>query len=144
MTNLIRREIPSIFPHNMFDSLFDMPDIFERVSTTLPYNVEAHKNKDGVVESTHLVFAVAGYKKEDIRIKVSGDNLLVSVEQPADKESESVVYQHKGISQKTVKLKFKLSGNADKEKISTTFSDGLLRIIIPIIPDEKELTIDIM
>lgn len=143
MTNLIKREIPSIFPHSLFDNMFDeRSDIFDRVGTTLPYNVKDYTDSDGNAIKTELEFALAGYTKDDISLKISGDDLLLEISPIGDEES-NVVYRHKGISQKTVKLKFKLSGHADKENIKTKFIDGLLKIEIPIVRNESVLDIEI-
>jgi len=110
----------------------DIEKEVEKCKLSVPYNIEDHYiEKDGVKEftGTHLVFALAGYTKEQINVKVANNSLNIIVGKVVD--NSPCQYKHRGISQRGLNLKFKLTDNADKKEITSTFKDGILRIVIP-------------
>lgn len=135
MTSIIRRFQPTIFNPSVFDDLFkDIDDVFGSCKTPVPYNVEQITDKDGNVTSSRIEVALAGYDKNDIKIKIVGDELQILVnktEKAGDKQ-----YIHKGISERSTQLKFKLSGIYDKQKVKSLYKNGLLTVEVPVLKEE--------
>ena len=134
--------MPMLFHPNLFEDVFtDTEDIFGRFKEAVPYNVVQKKDTDGNVISTCVEIALAGYDKDDIKIHVIGDELLIHVNKVQNGLNEgSESYVHKGISQRSLELKFKLSGVADGENIKSVFKNGLLNVVVPAC---KAKTIDV-
>ena len=130
---------PTVFTPNIFDGLFkDMGDIFDTYKTSVPYNVLQTTDKDGNILSTEIEVALAGYDKGDIKISVIGDELQINVDKTGD-QTRNGNYIHKGISNRSIQLKFKLAGIYNKKGIKTTFKNGLLCILIPVSKEETTL-----
>ena len=97
-----------------------------------PHNVVYDKDEDG--EESYIVeLALAGYKEEDIKIKVQDDQL--SIEGSGGKDERN--YQAKGIAQRKFKKSFTLGEYLVVRKAE--FENGLLSIHIDkVIPEEKK------
>ena len=101
-----------------FDDFFNHFAAIERPYP--PFNV-----KKGKVENNHTIeMALAGFKKEDIKIEVK-DNVL-SIEGEQDEALSD--YVHKGISTRNFKRVFSLSKYM--EVTSADMKDGVLQIEI--------------
>lgn len=133
---------PTVFAPNIFDEVFkDIEDIFGTYKTTVPYNVLQTTDKDGNVLATEIEVALAGYDKDDIKLKVVGDELQINVDKVAD-QNRSGTYIHRGISSRSIQLKFKLAGIYDKRAVKGSFKNGLLCVGIPVAQNEV-VTVDI-
>ena len=75
-----------------------------------------------------LAVAVPGYSKEDIKIKVDGNELTIS----SEKESESKEsYLRKEFAVGKFERKFELPKGIISDKISAEYLNGILNISIP-------------
>lgn len=97
------------------------------------YNI--YRAMDGNPYVTYMEFALAGYKKEDLDVKIEGDYLYISGK--GNSEVKDREYLHRGMARRDFNVKFKLTQNVEVK--SAKFSDGLLTIELEkIIPDEKK------
>lgn len=125
---------------NLFltDSIFDgMSDFFSDVKFP-KYNV-LRKGNDLTIE-----VALAGYKKDDISIELSPDNVLSvssgeEEESVVDDESESdYTYIHHGVASRKFKIGWKVSPSLEVGTI--TYENGMLRIPLKSTAPEKPKT----
>jgi len=134
---------------DVFDSLFNKSfnDFFnsgyEEVysSSFPPLDIYIDKEK----KDLQLDFALAGYSKEEIDLKFGGDWLYLDLK-PINKEEETnLVRWKKGIKKSKVSIKYGIpSARYDQDNSKITFKDGILRIVIPALPEKekKKLTIE--
>jgi molecular chaperone IbpA len=95
-----------------------------------PYNVV----KDG--EKYEIVMAVAGFKKDQIKVELTGRDLVVSSTVDVEKEDIRDVI-HQGIAQRNFKVTFSLAEHVEVK--SAKLADGLLTIKLKMeLPDEKK------
>lgn len=134
----IRRNYPTI---NLLDSLFE--DLFDitgnDTSTKVPVHDVIENEKEFQIEAL-----LAGIKKEDISIDVEKDVLTIQAER---KDVKDIQYNRKQTYFGKYKRSFTLPDNVDTEKIEASLSDGILKVIIPKIEEDKKsgkLSIEIM
>jgi molecular chaperone IbpA len=97
------------------------------------YNV--YRDMDGNPYITYMEFALAGYKKEDLDIKLEGGYLYVSGKGAADTKDRE--YSHRGMARRDFNVKYYIE--KDVEVKSAKFSDGLLTIELEkLVPEEKK------
>ena len=79
-----------------------------------------------------------GYKKEDLKIKVENDILVLSAkkEEKKEEEKDGVVIK-KEIYSGSIQKSFGLKG-LDKDNISASFMDGILTLTVPNIEKEEK------
>jgi HSP20 family protein len=94
------------------------------VSTTLPAANILRKEGAYVIE-----LAVPGLAKEQIRIEMEQDQLIVSADKTESQNSGKVVRQEFGLE--GFKRTFRLHKNANTGAMTATFSQGILTIVIP-------------
>ena len=159
MFNLIRKNsnrknsIRSVFDNmfaptsrieNMFEDLFNddsfKPTRWAKKSSVYPMNI-VNVKKDGKIVAQRLEYALAGFKKNEIKISLKDDILTIEAEQqPETNENETVEFN--GISYKKMTLSYSLMGNADQDSITSKFENGLLSITIPVKKDEEPAASD--
>ena len=135
MTNLMKRN--SFYPfinNSVFDDI--MNDFFGKSTCwtgkeklSYPMNV-VRIMKDDETIAYRLEFALAGFKKEEINISISGDVLKVEAIHNINNNEDEIV-EYNGISYKNLSSSFKLMKYADKTNITSKFDNGLLLITIP-------------
>jgi molecular chaperone IbpA len=105
-------------------------------ATYPPYNVIRHG--DGSVTDEYLLeFAVAGFKKKNIKIRVEKNILSVTGEMPERKFEDGEGYLHKGIAGRKFSRSFTLPEYV--EVSGAEMEDGILYInLIKEIPEEKK------
>ena len=84
----------------------------------------------------HIEMEVPGFNKEDINIEVQDGYLKVSAEKNKTDEVEEKNYIRKERSVGKYQRSFYL-GNLDSDKIEASFKDGILKIVVPKIAEEK-------
>lgn len=126
-----------LFTTDTFLSSFFQDDFWDTFNslnrnTTYPTDSYWDKERNYVIE-----IPLAGYKKDNITLQVDEDYLSLNVEK-REKLSD-VTYRDEGIRKKELKLKWFLNDTFDKTKISSSFEDGLLKIVLPlkVIKDKK-------
>jgi|LakMenE18May11ns_1017448.scaffolds.fasta_scaffold9958043_7 molecular chaperone IbpA len=125
-----KRVEPSELEKQLMDTFFGTSSS----SVNFPkYNV--YRNMDGNPYITYMEFALAGYKKEDLDIKLEGGYLHVLGKGGADIKDRE--YSHRGMARRDFDVKFYIE--KDVEVKSAKFSDGLLTIELEkLVPEEKK------
>lgn len=125
--------LPSVFSDDFFgivDKFFDdnMGMAFPE-SSSIPYDVRKYKDR------TVIDLAVAGFKKDDIKVHVDNGHLKIKgaiINEDKDVKHE---FLRKGISKRNFEYSFALSDWVDEAGIQANVKDGILSIKIP---DKKE------
>lgn len=125
----------------LFDSM--MSDSWNndmlKMKSSYPMNiVECMETKGNVdkVNSYRLEYALAGFKKDEIEIKVKENILNVHVEKKTTVSDNFENYLRQGISYKDFDISYKLMDGIDKEHIKVKFEDGVLSINLPLKQEE--------
>jgi HSP20 family molecular chaperone IbpA len=102
------------------------------IKSDYPYNIYIERDDDNQIVSWNLQYALSGFTKEEISVKVVGDELRINVEKTKDDECKEVEYYHKGIAHRDTRVNFKLGPLVDSDNIKMTFENGMLDITIPV------------
>jgi molecular chaperone IbpA len=134
--NIMWKHAYSVLPPRFMEDMFnDVDDIFnDYKGGNVPYNVIQQLDENGKVKSNVIQVALAGYKLEEIKIQVVDHEIQIFAEKTKinDKDDKSIKYIHKGIAERSISLKFKLSERHDAENIESTFTNGMLEVGVPI------------
>ena len=116
---------------NMAMSMLDAP----KPHSTFPkYNV--YRELDGSPYTYFMEFALAGYPKDALDVKMDSDHLVVSSRTDSDKK-EDREYTHRGMARRDFSTKFYVG--KDIEVRRARFSDGLLTVELEkIVPEEQK------
>jgi HSP20 family protein len=126
-------QLPAIFNDSWFNSLFgDLEKAFEIPNAVYPYNVRATINTEGEPTAYIVEVALAGVGKNNIDIKVKDGHLKINVNKEEDEEEKVTSYVRKGISKRKGCLSFALSEKTDAKNITSSYTDGLLRVTVPV------------
>jgi HSP20 family molecular chaperone IbpA len=141
-------QLPALFNDNWFNSFFkDMDKAFESPGVHYPYDILVHKTKEDNIPFEYEVHvALAGLTKEDIKIQVKENKLVIKID-PQDEippEDHFVTYLRTGISYRNATLEFSIAKEVETEHIRSKFKDGLLKVYIPITkPTSSDIIIDV-
>jgi len=95
-----------------------------------PYNIVKDEDR------YEIVMAVAGFKKDQIKVELTGRDLVVSSTVDVEKEDIRDVI-HQGIAQRNFKVTFSLAEHVEVK--SAKLADGLLTIKLKMeLPEEKK------
>lgn len=118
-----------------FDSLFDNFEtrFANQLNTNYPpYNV-------GKLDEDHyfVELAVSGFKKDEITIEVSNEQLTIKGERKRDADAPPTQYLHRGLSARDFQRQFQLAEHMVVK--GAVIQDGILTIQLErIIPEEKK------
>jgi HSP20 family protein len=132
-------QLPALFNDSWIKEVLEELDYgraFDVPNAVYPYNVKATKDKDGQPTSYIIEVALAGIGKDNINIKVRDGHLVIDVEKEEDVIVENTAYVKKGISKRKGQLSFTLSDKSDAKNITSTYTDGLLRVVVPVVQPE--------
>lgn len=136
---------------SFFDDLFSsqfagwsspIPEVQFKCSTSkFPlYNAVIDKETKNI----SLAIALAGYEKEDLKVKVEGDYVVVSSKGKEVKLEEGKKFLFHDITQKSFEVKYQLpTGKYDVSNIDVSYINGILGIEIPAKESEKPKEIQI-
>lgn len=130
-------QLPALFNENWLKDVFSNFDrwdkAFDLQNVHYPYDISYIKDDSGNPTSYRLDIALAGVGKDNIKLSVKDQHLLVEVDRPDKTSTESeAVWLKSGISYRTARLEFQLGKDVDVKKISSSYKDGLLRVTIPV------------
>ena len=134
-TERVLRQLPALFNDSWLENAFESIDrAFDVPGAVYPYNVlttfnESDEPKDYIIE-----VALAGIGKENIDVKVRDGRLHINIKK--DEKIDDASYVKKGISQRSGQMSFRLNENTNIKKINSSYTDGLLRVIVPVIQPE--------
>jgi HSP20 family protein len=123
---------PSIF-NDFFDrDLFDLTNSSLTNSTLPAVNIKESKD-DYLVE-----VAAPGMNKEDFKIELENNFLVISSEKEDKKEEEVKEFTRREFSYQSFKRSFSLPKTIDDGKIKANYKDGVLKITLPKKEEAKE------
>ena len=88
-----------------------------------------------------LELAVPGMTKSDFNIKLDENKLTISHEKKVEKAEDEKTYTRKEFGPQNFERTFLVPENADKEKIAASYQEGVLKLTIPVLEEEKKKTI---
>ena len=119
-----RTQIPSIFDDRFMRDLFHN-DWNPTTSKTVPaVNIQESN------EAFLLAFAVPGMKKEDFKIELNNDQLIISAEVESHKE-ETAKFTRKEFNFTSFERRFTLPDSANVHEIGAKYENGVLNITVP-------------
>jgi HSP20 family molecular chaperone IbpA len=144
-TERVLRQLPALFNDSWLEGAFDKIDrAFDVPGAVYPYNVKAVKDSAGELTEYIIEVALAGVGKNNIDIKVREGYLYIDVLNEQAEEEEGSSFLKRGISKRKGQLSFLLNQNANKKKITSSYIDGLLRVIVPVTkPEVLNITVKV-
>ena len=155
MSNLMRRK--PLLPFS-FDDMFEiftrhdryslpvLNNIFKDLTTGYDESLPINEYYEG--DGTFVIeIAAAGRPKEDIKVEVQDQNLLISIDQVSevitddeekDDSSAKRAYLKRKVSFRNFSCARSIPTNLDASKVSATHTDGLLIVKIPPIKEVKD------
>lgn len=109
----------------------------KRIKTHYPMNIWK-REVEGIVSGYIIEYALAGFSKEDIEVKVCGDVLTLNVESKKEIEDDKVPVRV-SISNSSMSYSYQLTEDIDKDNIKVSYIDGILRIELPFKKETTEI-----
>lgn len=150
----IGNEFPSVFNTRSWDKIFDSffnsgdfltdPFAIQRellgaqfISSSVPYDVIKTTDDKGNETGLEMQFAVAGYKKEDIKIEYDTQTgiLTISAAKSIEDNEDKSKYLYKGIKRSSWSVSYMLSSNVNKDGLRSDLKNGTLKVTIPYVAD---------
>lgn len=140
-----------VLPSLLDDDGFDFPSqVLDNDFWTMPtraFNTSFFRNagvpavnvKDNT-KSFDLELAVPGYKKEDLKVRVDEGMITISSEKKKETEEEKNGYARREFRYSSFQRSFQLPENADGDKVTANYVDGILKLSIPktkALPEKK-------
>ena len=97
-------------------------------------------------DGTGIYFDIActGLNKSQIDVNVENDILKVSYNKASlDKIEDNRHFYHSGIAKRSFDLGWKIARRYDLSKIEASMKDGLLKLFIPLTPENKPKSVSI-
>lgn len=145
-TERVFSRLPDLFNDNwLTSSVGNWEKALDVPNAVYPYNIKLIKNNKGEDQQYEIEVALAGIGKNNIDVRVKDAFLHIDVKHadPEDKEKKS--FLRKGISNRTGKLSFSLGEKVQKKKISSSYIDGLLKVVVPVTqPETLDIDIKVM
>lgn len=115
------------------DSWFDLDFMRPgRLGMQVPANIQE------TADAFELELAVPGWKKEDFKIRIEGDQLYVEAEKSEQNQDQTKQvlreFQHRSFSRS-----FSLDNTVDAGHITATYENGILKIVLPKKPEVKAI-----
>ena len=124
------RDLLSI--QNEMNRLFD--DFFGRPFTRLEWTKEAWSPSVDVSETKDNVIVnaeIPGMNKEDVKVSVQDNVLILSGERKQEKEEKNANYHRIERSYGSFSRSFTLPTSVQADKVKATYKDGILKITLP-------------
>jgi len=137
--------LPALFNESWLSDVFkDFDKAFDIPNAVYPYNIVSETDPDGNPVTYYIEVALAGVGKENINVTVKEGKLLIAVNKEEVEHDETIHFHRKGISRRKGQLSFTLNDNTDVKNISSTYTDGLLRVKVPVVkPEVHNISIEV-
>lgn len=131
-TERVFSRLPDIFNDNwLSNSIANWDKALDVPNAVYPYNVKLIKNEKNEEKQYEIEVALAGIGKNNIDIKIKDSILSIDVKNP-EEEAEGSFLLRRGISKRKGTLSFSLGEKVAKKKITSSYTDGLLKVIVPL------------
>ncbi len=87
-----------------------------------------------------ISLAAPGMKKDDFKIDIEGNNLVISAENEERKEEKDEKFTRKEYNYSSFSRSFALPEWVNKDKIDATYENGLLKLVLPKTEEAKKLS----
>lgn len=133
--------LPTMYSNNnnwipsIFNDFFADPWVPSKIAGTAPAINVSEDNKEYKVE-----VAAPGMTKDDFKINVANDELVISMEKKADSKDEEKdkKYLRREFSYSKFEQHLTLPDNVERDNISAGMNDGVLTIDIPKMTEEEK------
>lgn len=133
--------LPTMYSNNnnwipsIFNDFFADPWVPSKIAGTAPAINVSEDNKEYKVE-----VAAPGMTKDDFKINVANDELVISMEKKADSKDDDKdkKYLRREFSYSKFEQHLTLPDNVERDKISAGMNDGVLTIDIPKMTEEEK------
>jgi HSP20 family molecular chaperone IbpA len=144
-TERVLSRLPDLFNDNWLTNAIDSWDkALDVPNAVYPYNIKLVKNDEGEGKQYEIEVALAGVGKNNIDIKVKDSLLNIEIKH-VEHDNEENSYLRKGISKRKGKLSFSLGEKVQKKKISSSYIDGLLKVVVPLAqPETLDIDVKVM
>ncbi|HUS87579.1 MAG TPA: Hsp20/alpha crystallin family protein [Bacteroidales bacterium] len=134
MLPIIRtRNFRPVFESDFFNEGFNSP-IFGNGLNKPAVNIREDEKQFGIE------VALPGLSKDDIKIEIEKDMLMISSERKDEKEESRDGYTRKEFGYCSFCKNFKIPENVEADKISAVFKNGILNIELPKTKEETKLS----
>jgi len=82
-------------------------------------------------EEYQIELAAPGLKKEDFKVAVERDMLIISTQKAQENSNEGKIYNRREYSYAAFTRSFTLPESADADRIQASYTDGVLKLILP-------------
>ena len=107
---------------------------FENPNAHYPYDISYLKDENNNPTEYRLDIALAGVGKESIKLSIKDQHLIIEVNKTHNRDEDpNVNWLRTGISYRNTKLQFSLGKDVDIRKITSSYKDGLLCIVVPVL-----------
>lgn len=119
--------MPSVFNDffQPWNEWFDKPTFWSKSMAVPAVNICEQKNEFLVS------IAAPGLKKDDFKIDVEGNLLIISSEKEESKEEKDKKFTRREYNYSSFSRSFTLPAEINSEKIEATYDDGVLNIVLP-------------
>ncbi len=111
-----------LFNDDFMNRFFEGPDVKRSVPS-----VNIAENKD----QFEIELAAPGYVKDDIKVKIEDEMLTISSEKKNESENSDSACIRREFSFSTFKRSFTIPETIDRESISATMENGILKVVLP-------------
>jgi HSP20 family molecular chaperone IbpA len=145
-TERVFSRLPDLFNDNwLSNSINNWEKALDVPNAVYPYNIKLVKNDKGEDKQYEIEVALAGVGKNNIDIKVKDTLLNIEVKHNDSEDKDENSYLRKGISQRKGKLAFSLGEKVQRKKISSSYIDGLLKVVVPVSqPETLDIDVKVM
>ncbi len=85
-----------------------------------------------------IEMATPGIRKEDIHIQIENGNLVISGSTSNERKDENENYKRREFYSTSFKQSFALGENINLKKIDADYKDGVVKIILPKVTEERK------
>lgn len=135
LNNLNTRSIDP-WINGIFDSIFNDSSTLSSFNSQASSISKPSVNISEDENAFEIELAVPGFKKEDFKINLEKLVLTISLDKKEDKEEKH--YNKREFIYESFSRSFTLPENADGEKISAEYVNGILKVFIAKKEEEKE------
>ncbi|TVR82803.1 MAG: Hsp20/alpha crystallin family protein [Chitinophagaceae bacterium] len=118
-----------------FEDFFDRDLLADNFRNTLP-SVNVAENED----EFRLEIAAPGFTKDNFNMELEENVLTLSGELKKSESEKDENYTRREFQFSSFKRSFTLPDIVDADKISATYSDGILKVILPKKEEQKKLS----